>query len=119
MTVLNELLERVKKSDLDDQLKQICDQIMIEERPKFNNPDLEPKSPNIFLSIQYLDSPDVRYLTLEREMKEKYIIGSWESSRKDTNLKRKRVWEVTGSNADFAEKILKYFAETLKFVKGN
>jgi len=50
-TILEELLEKTVKSMLDDQMKQICDQIMLEEKPKFTKPVFEPIGPNIFLAV--------------------------------------------------------------------
>jgi len=118
-STLSEIMKTVHTSDLDEQMKKLCDQIMDEERPKFNDPQWEPRGPNTFLSIQ-CNKPDdleVSYLTLEREMKEKYIIVLMSKPlRKQTCLKRKRVWEVNESKP---EKILKFYAETLKYVKGN
>lgn len=117
-TILEELLAKTVKSMLDDQLKQICDQVMEEERPKFHNPAFEPIGPNIFLAVQCSKENDilVSYLVLEREMKEKYIVVLMsQNSKKDNILRRQKVWEV---KEDKAEKILKFYAEKLKFVKG-
>lgn len=118
MSILDELLVKLEKSSLDEQVKQICDQIMAEERPKFNNREAEPTGPNIFLAIQCnkFENSLTSFLTLEREMKEKYIVVLMaKNSKKDAILKRQKVWEI---NENKAEKILKFFAETLKFVKG-
>jgi hypothetical protein len=111
-TILEELLEKTVKSMLDEQMKQICDQIMAEEKPKFTKPTFEPIGPNIFLAIQCSKENDI----LVREMKEKYIIVLMgQTTKKDMILKRQKVWEV---KEDKAEKILKFYAEKLKFVKG-
>lgn len=117
-TILEELLEKTVKSMLDEQMKQICDQIMAEEKPKFTKPTFEPIGPNIFLAIQCSKETDilVSYLVLEREMKEKYIVVLMgQNTKKDNILRRQKVWEV---KEDKAEKILKFYAEKLKFVKG-
>ena len=117
-TILDELLEKTVKSMLDDQMKQICDQIMEEEKPKFTKPAFEPVGSNIFLAIQCSKENDilVSYLVLEREMKEKYIVVLMgQNTKKDNALRRQKVWEV---KEDKAEKILKFYAEKLKFVKG-
>jgi len=53
---------------------------------------------------------------LEREAKEKYIISQWSKLNSATILKRKKVWEV--GDLGKAEKILKFYAETLKYVRG-
>jgi hypothetical protein len=116
MPVLNELLQMVSKSELDEQVKQICDEIMKEEKPKFTNPFDEPIGSNIFLAVQYNDKKNVSFLCLEREAKEKYIISQWSRPKNATILKRKKVWVVEDYGK--AEKILKFYAETLKYVRG-
>jgi hypothetical protein len=116
MTILNELLQMVSKSELDEQVKQICDEIMKEERPKFLNPFDEPIGPNIFLSVQFPDKKYISFLCLERESKEKYIVSKWSKPSNGTVLKRQKVWEV--EDIGKAEKILKFYAETLKYVRG-
>jgi hypothetical protein len=118
-TTLTEILKQVEKSTVDEQIKKICDQIMTEERPKFLNPESEPKGPNIFLAIQCNKegSKNVSFVTLEREMKEKYIITFMTAPiSKKNNLKRRKVWDVTESKP---EKVLKYFSEVLNFTKEN
>lgn len=115
MANIDKIIQDVSKSTLDEQMKKLCDKIMEEERPKFTDPDWEPRGPNTFLAIQIEDPKNHSFLCLEREMKEVYIICLMNKPRnKFTNLKRRRVWEV---NEDKAEKILKFFAETLKIVK--
>ena len=117
MPILSELLQMVSKSQLDEQVKQISDQIMAEERPKFKNPTNEPVGSNIFLAIEYEDKGNISFLCLERESKENYIVTSWSKFRDSaiSAMKRKRVWET---NFDKAEKLLKFYAETLKYVRG-
>lgn len=113
---LDTLMKDVSKSNFDEQMKKLCDKIMDEERPKFADPDWEPRGPNMFLAIQVPDELNHSFLCLEREMKEVYIISLMNKPKnKFTNLKRRRVWEV---NEDKPEKILKFFAETLQYVKG-
>jgi hypothetical protein len=114
-TILTELLEQTSKSALDEQLKIVCDQIMIEEKPKFINTFDIPTGPNIFLAIQYQDGSNISFLCLEREEKEKYIVSVWSKKRTEP-IKRKKVWDV---HEHKSEKILKYYAEKLKYVKGN
>lgn len=122
MAILGELLSKVEKSEKDDQIKQICDQIMAEERPKFifKNFEREPVGSNIFLAIEvYNDKLYINYVCLEREQKELYIVSLW-SQRKGTSenkMKRRKVWEVP-AELDKPEKILKFYAEKLKFVRG-
>ena len=117
MAILNELLESLSKSDLDSQVKQICDEIMKEERPNFLNKHDEPIGSNIFLAVQFKDKGSISFLCLERESKETYIISLWSKSSGTTgSLKRKKVWTVEKYNQP--EKILKFYAENLKYVRG-
>jgi hypothetical protein len=116
MPILNELIQMTSKSELDEQVKHICDEIMKEERPKFANPFDEPVGSNIFLAVQFPDKKYVSFLCLEREAKEKYIVSQWSRLNNGTILKRKKVWEVVDLGK--AEKILKFYAETLKYVRG-
>ena len=120
MTILSELLEKLEKSELDTQMKQICDQVMKEEIPKMDSLTLQPIGPNIFLSIKCDDKRNYNFLCLERESKEKYIVSLWSKKKllggdKIDGMKRKQVWEVTDVKT---ERILKFYAEKLKFVKG-
>jgi len=111
--LLGEMLKNVEKSDLDEKLKIICDEIMKEESVNFTSlPESRPKGANIFLAVEVMKnkSKDTEFLCLEREFKEKYII-----SLLTVPIRRKRVWPVT---EETAEKILKKYAETLKYVRG-
>ena len=117
MGILNELLEMTKNSDLDLKVKQISDEIMKEERPKFANKSDEPIGANIFLAVQFDDNGATSFLCLERELAETYIVSLW-ARLKNTqgSLKRKRTCEAKDTSK--AEKILKFYAETLKYVRG-
>ena len=116
MSILSDLLEEIKISEFDEQVKIICDKIMEEESPKSKNQnqDAIPKRPNIFLAVEYeSNSYKICYLCLEREFKEEYIVSAWEIG---INLKRVKTWGVLDNNKP--EKIIKYFAEILKYVRG-
>lgn len=121
MGILTELMEKIEKSELDEQMRQICDEIMKEEMPRIENLSYMPKGPNIFLAISCNSkkNPSVNFLCLERESKEKYIVSLWSKLKNSPEsaytMKRKTVWEVTDGKT---EKILKFYAEKLKFVKG-
>jgi len=119
MTIISEILQTIKTSHLDEQVKIICNQIMEEERPKFKNPEQEPKGSNIILAIEF-DSKvekEISYLCLEREFVEKYLVSIWVGKLNFTNytFKRKKIWEV---NESTAEKIIKFYAEILKYLRG-
>lgn len=117
MSVLNDILVGLEKSDIDEQVKVICDMIMLEETPKFMNPYEQPTGPNVFLAIEFDDKKNfANYLCLEREAKEKYIVTLWSKKKQnDPVMKRKQVWEVIETKP---EKIIKFYAESLKFIRG-
>ena len=116
MTILEEIISKFPNSELDEKVKIICDQIMTEETPKFTNPEDRPEGSNIVLAVQVNDKKNISFLCLERETKKSYIVSLW--SKKNTTadtMKRKKVWEVVEVKA---EKIIKFYAETLKYVRG-
>lgn len=125
MSILDDLLKDVESSELDEKIKKTCDKIMIEEAPKFKYSHLQPKGPNILLSIEYeITNKKVNFLCLEREMKEKYIISIWSANldpRKELQgetiyPKRIKVFDI--SNETKFDKILKSYAEVMKYLKG-
>lgn len=116
MTILDELIKEIEKSNIDEQVKIICDQIMQEEIPKFQHPDDRPEGPNIFLSIEFDDKQKyASFLCLERESKETYILSLWIKKNVGDQIKRKQVWVV---DVFEPKKIIKFYAEHLKFFRG-
>ncbi len=128
MGILDKIIKDIGKCKLDDQVRQICDMIIKEEEYVA----LGPEGPNIFLSNivsteqvkkQKALFTYVNYITLEREAAETFVIRQWTRRFKDTEnkktiepLKLIRNWEV--KKYDKAEKVLKEFAEKLKYLKG-
>ncbi len=118
MTILDELLATIQKSDVDEQLKIICDQISKEEIH-----DLVlyegPTGANIFLSlpVHCADEKYENYICLEREAQSKYIISHWNCLRSNELAipKRIKAWDV---KQDAPKKILKDFAERMSYLKG-
>jgi hypothetical protein len=115
MTILDDMLQQIKNSDLDEQLKQVCDEIMKEERPKFKNPVYEPRGSNIFLAVEYEDGNNISYLCLEREFKEIYILTIWSKSKSSMYIKKKSSKDI---NEITIQKILETFAKKLKYLRG-
>ena len=127
MGILEETIKELKVSDLDQQVRELCDIIAQEERggKKYDGPD----GPNTFLSLFISKEQRGRgknivyqeiFLTLEREQPETYILGVWERYVKEASdhigpLKRITVIEVKENKA---EKILKKYAEQIQFLKG-
>jgi hypothetical protein len=108
-------VSQTKKIELEEQVKKICDAIMKEESPKFKSDEKNrPKGSNIFLAIELWGKEGTdkfEFLCLEREFKENFIV----SLVSYPPLRRKQVWEINENNE---KKILQYYAETLKSVKG-
>lgn len=86
MSILSEALEASNKKDtkvnLDEKVKEICDEIMKQELPSMTLQTPVVSGPNIFLSIEipYVVENNVGYLSylcLERNMKSKYFISEW------------------------------------------
>lgn len=116
MSLLSEMLNELKDSQVDCQVKKICDKIFDEEKDGMKNLDVKPKGANTYLSLQVNYKPkEISFLSLEREGPEEYIIILY--SKKDDNiersLKRIKVWEVNESKA---EKIMKRYGSVYRFV---
>jgi len=116
MSILDELLEECKSSDLDEKIKIICDKIMSEEVGDLDEYQ-GPQGPNIFLSILSIEDKKFQwYLTLEREFKETYTIRHWKKKRTDIS---NPIPIKTFDNKEAKPKpIIKRFVSVLKFVRG-
>lgn len=121
--LLDEAIELVKGKEIDQQVKEICDQIIEQEtEPNGLMPmnELMPIGPNIFLAINCPGriKQEIAFLTLEREMLGQYIIAFWAKNinNKDDILKRYRVWSIMEISC---KQIIKSFAEKLKYVRGD
>ena len=115
MSIFSDLLEEVKESNIDTKLKIICDKIFDEEKESFENPELVPTGPNIFLTIQCKLKPKkINFLCLERIFPEQYSISLF-SKLKNTNerLSRVQVWEVKDSRP---EKVMKQYAKIFNMI---
>lgn len=121
MTMLDELVEKVVKLPIDEQLRQVCDKIQIEEQEKFKDViKFMPVGPNIFLSVSVpeMSGKEVSFLCLEREYPGQYISSLWTKNVGDVNksIKRMKVWEIKDTAP---KKILEAYAKLLKFKRGN
>lgn len=123
MTILEDLLEKTKSLPVDEQLKQICDEIQKEEQEKFKVLIKEmPVGPNIFLSIVApgITGKERCFICLEREFPGQYIATLWtkiieKEGEIKKQLKRTKVWEIKESQP---KKILEAYAKILNFMKG-
>lgn len=117
-TILDDLLENIKEDELDSQIKIICDQIQQEEDEKgFNeSSEFRPDYPNIFLVLDAKKANNsYNYVTLEREIPGKYIIGLWNKSTvNEKSTKRVNAWDVKEVKP---KKIIQEFAKVYKIYK--
>jgi hypothetical protein len=126
MTLLNELLERVKKNPLDEQVKILCDQIWLEETKKPAKERLnDPSGPNIFLALSIPPNKSGwdRFLILQREMPGSFLILIRElklerESPGTSKITRQIDRSIRNCSGNTAEKILTEYAERYKFEKG-
>lgn len=115
-TLLDEIMENIKEEDIDIQMKELSNSIQNEEDNKGTGEGFEfrPDHSNIFLvfEIKSLINTQYNYLTLEREMPGKYIIGLWTKNKNsDKPSMRTRVWDI---NEVKPKKIITEFAKTYK-----
>lgn len=126
MGILQILLSEIKSSDLTQQVREICDQIMEQEKDNQKYPELAPVGSTIFLSLEApgRNNKEIGFLVLEKEDEETYVIvyQTIEKYRIDNeNLKqsppprRRKVWLVQEIKA---EKILITYAKKLKMLRG-
>jgi hypothetical protein len=123
MTILSELLERVKKNPLDEQVKILCDQIWLEETKKPAKERLnDPSGPNIFLALE-VPSGNIKwkkFVMLKREFPGSFVVSirEIELDRESPGTKKQIERNVKACNENTAEKVLIEFAERYKFEKG-
>jgi hypothetical protein len=128
MGLLDVILKKIidPNESITNQVQVICDQIKDEEQEKIQYPELMPKGPRVFLSLEVPGRYDkeIGFLTLEREDEETYVIvyltlEKYKIKEKieDTDSpKRRKVWVVSENTA---EKIIRKFATTLKVIRGD
>jgi len=128
MGIIDILLEEIKpkNSDVTEQTRQICDQIMEQEKSKIKYAPLAPKGGLVFLAleVQGRNDKEIGFLTLEREDEERYVAVYYtlekyrinEENLEDTiPPRRRKVWEI---NEFKPKKILTQYAMKLKFLRG-
>lgn len=126
MGILKILLEEIKTSDMTQQIREICDQIMEQEKKNLQYSDLVPKGATIFLSVEVpgRNTKEIGFLTLEREDEERYVAvyHTLEKYRIKVDNpddvippRRRKIWVIDENKA---EKILMQFAKKLKMLRG-
>lgn len=128
MGILQILLQEIKtpNADLTQQVREICDQIMEQEMPNMQYPQLAPAGSTVFLSLEAPGrySSEIGFLTLEREDMETYVAVYHTLEKRRINQekiedtvppRRRKVWVISENKA---EKILTQFAVKLKMLRG-
>lgn len=117
MSLIDELMKKVEKYELDEQLKIICDELQPEFDKNGHNPD-SPRGPNIFLSVNVpgITNKDLCFICLEREERSKYIVSYWAKQRERlVPCKRTKAIPV---NNNKASEILMFFINHVSFMNG-
>ena len=124
MTILRELIEQMKSNKKDNlqQIRELCDRIMQEEKSNITHKSHLPVGPNIFLALEVpgRNSKEVAYLTLERETEDLYLavlytIPLMLLKIPTSGLRRQMVWEIEDHRP---EKILTEYAKHYKYLRG-
>jgi len=120
MGIIDKILEEagIEKSVLDNQIRQLCDQIFDEEKGKMEYYQELPEGPNIFLPVECpgRTANEIAFLTLERESPGEFFMGLWVKEKKtEKKVKRIQTWAIKESTAN---KIMQEYAKRLRFLRG-
>jgi hypothetical protein len=121
-SILDNLLNEIETSNIDEEVLALSSKIQQEEDSNMNKDMLEyqkykPEDQNIFLilPIKSKNKSQIKCLSLERELPEKYIIGLWiKNLNVNKPIKRVNVWEINQSKP---KKIIREFAKVYKIYK--
>jgi len=116
--IFDELLKEIgKNKTLEQQVIELCEAIWKQEKEEINVNVIEgmPEGPNIMLVLPCpgMLKGEVAYLTLERDIQESFIAGLWVN--KNGKLLRSQIWGIKEVNC---QRVLKKYAEILKYLKG-
>lgn len=117
MTILQELLEKVQKSEIVEQVRIICDKMMEEESISLEDKEYVPKGGNIFLTVKVppvLSKNEIAFLTLEREFKDHFVACLY-NSLSESKIRKIKSWEIKEAKP---EKILTKYVEILNHLRG-
>ena len=125
MSILKILLSEIKPPDADltQQVRELCDKIMEQEKENIKYHEILPRGASVFLSLEAPGryETEIGFITLEREDIEKYVVvyHTLEKHRIDPYKpippRRRKVWVIDENKA---EKILTQFAMKLKILRG-
>jgi len=119
MTTLDKILSEIPSSDMTQQVREMCDIIISEEKPKLKHAQYAPKGPNKFLILEVdgMLKKEIGFITLERESEEDYVGVYW-AFRLDKKEKPPRKIKVHKIEGNTAKKIMYQFAKLVKFYRG-
>ena len=128
MSILRNLISKMKTSDLVEQMRILCDQIFEEESKEMTYIEQRPQGVNIFLCLQVPGSikQEVGFLALERDNEDLWLTSFWNISESDlikgrdteeyvSRPRKKKIHEIKDHRP---EKILTEYAKILKFYNG-
>lgn len=127
MSILRDLIDNMKTSDLVEQMRILTERIFEEESPDMEYIDHRPQGANIFLGLQIPGEirNEVGFLCLERENEDLWLISFWTTPVRQIKqaidednrvfLRKKRLHEIKDHRP---EKILTKYAQTFKFYHG-
>lgn len=119
MGIIDELLKEIPSNELDQQIREICNKIIEEEKDKLEYECMS--GPNVFLSLpcQGTFEKEIGCVCLEREMKGEFVVSFWTKLKSSKgSFKKYKTWACPNS-LDNTDKILKFYAEKLKYLKGD
>ena len=128
MSILSDLISKIKTSDLVEQMRILCDQILEQESGDMKYIDQRPQGVNIFLCLQVPGSTkkDIGFLALERDNEDLWLVSFWsisevqlKASKYDAAIssgpRKKKNYEIKDHRP---EKILTEYGKLFKFYNG-
>jgi hypothetical protein len=128
MSILRDLIDKMKTNDATEQIRILTEQIFTEETPQMKYIDFRPQGANIFLALQVPGhtKKEVGFLCLERETEDLWIASYWtipeklieekiEVEEKEAAPRKKKVIQI---NDHRPEKIVTEYAKLFKFYNG-
>jgi len=127
MTILSDLISRIKTPNLVEQMRIITETVLEEESSDMEYIDYRPQGPNLFLALQVpgRTPTQIGFLALERENEDSWLVSFWTTKESDIkkaiesetkpSLKKRKMHEITDHRP---EKILTEYAKLMKFYHG-
>ena len=117
MSIISELLKEVKTDKLDEQVIEICDKIIEEEKETLEKLEEKPKTSHLLLALPCPTSKrELSFLCLEKEIGYYVVCLMSKLKGKEAPFKRVKTWDVKEYKP---ERIFKRYAEILKHYRGD